>query len=268
MILRSGLILIAVCGVLTAEGFSTFYLGQFGENAPSFEERFDRHVERGLGGVQDLEIADQSIVEEIRTGFGPIYGRNVMSREIIDQLEKGLGDSALVVWTHISGYSIDLDRRMVITCDIVGKVEVHVTVVDLATGRSFVADRTTELRDFKGHYPFTPIRKVHITAPERLGMVKNLSQSAAGEVVEVVDAIVSHLEVNRQEHSSNGGGAPVTQANDEPPPAPVRVPSLRDIFEMPVVEPPDIPAQEEVPEEGPPEGGNQSGEEGSETPEQ
>ncbi len=238
MIQRVGVVVVAAWVCLAAQTAEILYLGEFGGGAPAIETSFRAQVDRRLLTNQDVQLIDRQSTREFRLRLGPVYEEGTITRDLVDALGRHFGDSVIVVWTHITSYRIEPVRRWLVVCDIEGNLDVQLTMADLSgRGRVFATEKRITAREFKEHIPLTPLRKVHISAPDKTEMAHRLSFIAADHVEETIDAVLEYALSVRDEQ---GPGALRSAVENEPEQEPAPQPSIRDIFDVPVTEPADI----------------------------
>ena len=205
--------------------FLTAFFGLTHDYAPALASTYDDLVRNRLTSSEALTVVDEPTTQDFqrRTSFDCSHE---ISRDLVTALQRHFGDSILVSWARIRNYSVVPVRRYLLGCEVRGSAQLEISMVLLELrGRALRAELTVEVSRSKGLILFSPLSKVHVTAPERAAVTSALADAAAARTIEVLESVAQGV---ASAQAVSVEQQRVDQANQP----------LRDVFSVPIAEPP------------------------------
>lgn len=229
--------LVVLCGWAVAasdEEAKVYFFGFVPGAGPSFERSLDRLLRERLRGVPEANLAGLSETATLKRRMDQSdFGRS--SKAVLDALTEYTEEDDIVAWGRVRDYSIYPRRRMVFGACAVGEAMVSLYAYHPRTRRYlFVGGVSCESSVPKPPVWFRRVALVtHITARDRAQITEELTEEAAGKAAGVYRALVRHHFARKAEGMPVESGMEVPVETDEDE----EVPSLEDLFEVPMSEP-------------------------------
>jgi hypothetical protein len=205
-------------------------LGVSGNNSPAIERSLDQRVRQVLSCSIDYNIWDyvESCKFRKKIGFDDY---STLSRNLIESLRQFSNDSTVFVWFTLKNFSIKPKRKFIFGSELLGELTLTLHIYSLRfQNYTFVGDISGNTRKWKELIFFYPLDKgIHITAAEREEITQKLVDETALKASEMISNVV------RSEKSKSQKGYNLEKSSKEP--------SVKEIFNIPVVEPQSIEAE-------------------------
>lgn len=218
------LILVIFC-FSSGENISLIYLGIIPGGAPEFEKTLNKHLFGQIQVIAGIEMADNTVVDLIkkRTGFDH---DPVVNRSFIEAVKNTSHENTLIVWAYINNYGIKAVQSWYMRRFINANLQLGLTLYSVKFKEYiYVADLESTVRLGKGlqcDYPFK--EDCNVTVEERNEACNALQQEIIGKVTVIISGMVRAKLIRLGEN-------PMQNVDSK------KVPSVSDLFDIPLVNP-------------------------------
>lgn len=226
--------LIVLYTALWAKGLNILFMGLAEDNDPTVVSRFDREIREKLAVLPDVRITDFIETQKMKKRI-EFNCHSTVSRSLVQSLMKITGDSTMVVWGRVENLNIEPKRYIVFGARAVGKLKVVLTIYSISFREyTYIGNIETETHIPKPPVFFRNVKRVtHITAADREEIIDKLISESTEKTATAISAVVRHGLVR-------GAGSGIPGFEEE------EVPSIENLFEIPVIDGESIPEEEPV----------------------